>query len=87
MRIGRTLWAIAGAIAGGLLIGVAFSGDELVSSVVWIATTSAILIVVAARSLLSAASLESPTIRPIWASSDEEEPGHLPRGVRATRSL
>ena len=83
----RALRIVLVSASVGLIIGIPFGGDDLVSTEVWLAASAVTAVIATMADLLVAARLEHATISPAWASAAEGPPAQGPLEVRHLRAL
>ena len=87
MTFRGTLRIFAGAVLTGLVVGVAFSGDDLVSVQVWVGASAVTIVAVMIRDLVVSASIEIQTVSPAWTLPSAGKRRGGPRGLQNMGAL
>ena len=87
MTFRRALSIVLVALLGGLLVGIMFSGDELISVRIWIGTSAVIVVTVAVRDLVVASNPEPMTLERAWRRTSQEQPSQRPLEMRNLQAL
>jgi hypothetical protein len=78
---------LPGSALAGLVVGVAFSGDDLVSVQVWVGASAVTIVAVMVRDLALAASIEIPTVSPAWTLPSARKRRDGPLGLQNMGAL
>lgn len=87
MRAWRGVRVVLVSAIVGLLVGIVFSGDEVVSAEVWIGATAAFVVIAAVADFLLAANVEPTSFRVAWARQSEHQPSFAPLELRNLQAL
>lgn len=87
MTFRRAVRIVLASVLVGLLIGIIFSGSDLVSVEIWISASAVAIAVASVTDLLVASDLEGLTLIPAWSRATPKETSSGPAGVRNLRSL